>query len=268
MPIVIGYWKIRGLAQPIRLLLEYHGLKYNEEVFECGPAPNYDRKMWLDKKSNIGLDFPNLPYYKDEDITLTQSEAILRYIAEKNNMGGANPKERALLSMINGAVNDLRWAFIRICYSPDFEKLKPEFMASLPDKLKTFEEYLKTHFWISGNKLDYPDFNLYDLLDTLKALESSCLDAFPKLKDYVMKFEASRNKTDVFLHNNRCFWKPVGFISNSHRSTFMITKCSIDQRYGTTLDTNFQSRFHFLWVYYMILKENLGAAPLYLPVKS
>ncbi|KAF6771808.1 hypothetical protein AHF37_09868, partial [Paragonimus kellicotti] len=126
----------------------------------------------------------------DEDITLTQFEAILRYISEKNNMGGANPKERAILSMINGSVNDLRWAFVRICYSPDFEKLKPGFLASLPDSLKPFEEYLKTHFWISGNKLDYPDFNLYDLLDTLKALEASCLDSFPKLKDYVTKFEA------------------------------------------------------------------------------
>ncbi|KAF8569877.1 hypothetical protein P879_05153 [Paragonimus westermani] len=164
MPIVIGYWKIRGL-----------------------------------------------PYYKDETITLTQFEAILRYIAEKNNMGGADSKERAVLSMINGAVNDLRWAFVRMCYSPDFEKLKSGFMSSLPDSLKIFEEYLKTHPWISGTKLDYPDFNLYDLLDTLKALEASCLDGFPKLKAYVAKFEASHNKTNMTVQNSDFLGEISGF---------------------------------------------------------
>ena len=39
--IVLGYWKIRGLAQQIRYLLEYIQHPYEEVLFEQGDAPNY-----------------------------------------------------------------------------------------------------------------------------------------------------------------------------------------------------------------------------------
>lgn len=38
----LGYWKIRGLAQPIRYLIEYTEHPYDEEMYEQGPPPTYD----------------------------------------------------------------------------------------------------------------------------------------------------------------------------------------------------------------------------------
>lgn len=84
-------------AQPIRLLLEYLGENYTENKY--GPR---DVAKWQEEKSNIDLDFPNvsfidfyigicdcfsfqLPYYMDGDFHLTQSIAIIRYIADKHN---------------------------------------------------------------------------------------------------------------------------------------------------------------------------------------
>ncbi|CAH8506980.1 unnamed protein product [Dicrocoelium dendriticum] len=186
----VGYWKIRGLAQSIRLLLEYIGEEFDDIQYECGPAPEYSRKDWEDVKPNMGLDFPNLPYYKDDDVNLTQTAAILAYVAEKHNIGGSTPKDRAVLAMINGAVSDVRMAYVRLCYSSDFEKLRPGFVSDLPHLLKPFDEYLKTRSWISGDQLSYPDFNFYDLLDCLKTLEPNCLNAFPRLQQYITKFEA------------------------------------------------------------------------------
>lgn len=186
----LGYWKIRGLAQPIRLLQEYLGLEFEDIRYECGPAPDYSRKAWEDVKPTMGLDFPNLPYYIDGDVCLTQSSAILAYIAEKHNLGGSTPKDRAILAMINGAVSDVRSGYAGLCYSPDFEKLRSGFVSDLPRRLKPFDEYLKTRSWISGDQLSYPDFNLYDLLDCLKTLEPNCLNAFPRLQQYITKFEA------------------------------------------------------------------------------
>ena len=75
---VLCYWDIRGLAQPVRLLLAYTGTEYEDKLLSCGPAPDYDKSCWFDNKFSFGLDFPNLPYYIDGDVKLTQSNAILR----------------------------------------------------------------------------------------------------------------------------------------------------------------------------------------------
>ena len=41
--ITVGYWDIRGLGQPIRMILEYVGANWKEDSYSCGPAPDYDR---------------------------------------------------------------------------------------------------------------------------------------------------------------------------------------------------------------------------------
>jgi glutathione S-transferase len=56
--ITLGYWKIRGLAQPIRYLLEYAGLKYDEVLYQAGGPPDFDRSQWTTKKERLGLAFP------------------------------------------------------------------------------------------------------------------------------------------------------------------------------------------------------------------
>ncbi len=64
---ILGYWKLRGLGEPIRLLLAHTGQEYEMKEYSIGPEPDYDKSEWLDEKFNLGLDFPNLPYYIDED---------------------------------------------------------------------------------------------------------------------------------------------------------------------------------------------------------
>ncbi len=57
---ILGYWKIRGLAQPIRNVLEYAGEPYEDRLYEQGDAPHYSRESWTSVKPNLGLDFPNV----------------------------------------------------------------------------------------------------------------------------------------------------------------------------------------------------------------
>ena len=64
-----------------RLLLEYTGSEYEDKKLSCGPAPDFDKSCWFDHKFKLGLDFPNVPYYKDGEVSLTQTNAILKYIA-------------------------------------------------------------------------------------------------------------------------------------------------------------------------------------------
>jgi glutathione S-transferase len=69
----LGYWDIRGLAEPIRYLLKYAGVKFNDKRYEFGPGSSMTelesiRKNWSPDKFNLGLDFPNLPFYIDGDL--------------------------------------------------------------------------------------------------------------------------------------------------------------------------------------------------------
>ncbi|WAR26548.1 GSTM5-like protein [Mya arenaria] len=57
----LAYWKIRGLAQPIRLLLTYAGEEFEDVQYEQGDAPELSRAAWTDVKPSFNdiLDFPN-----------------------------------------------------------------------------------------------------------------------------------------------------------------------------------------------------------------
>jgi len=69
----LGYWNLRGLAEPIRYLLKYTGVHFNDKRYEFGEGTTLQqidsiRKNWNPDKFNLGLEFPNLPYYIDGDI--------------------------------------------------------------------------------------------------------------------------------------------------------------------------------------------------------
>ncbi|KAM7533935.1 hypothetical protein Aperf_G00000113439 [Anoplocephala perfoliata] len=186
---ILAYWDIRGFAEQIRLLLHYLGVEFEDKLYKFGPAPDFDRGMWLSEKFKLGLNFPNLPYYIDGVLKLTQTSAILEYIADENNMIPNCKKQRAILHMLQNAITDLRLSFGRVCYSPDFENQKGPFLKGLPESLKIFEEYLGDKTWLTGDEINYPDFNLCEVLSELEKFEPSCLSKFPKLKSYLTRFE-------------------------------------------------------------------------------
>ena len=57
----LGYWKIRGLASPIRMLLSYVKEEYVNTMYDTTLEVN----PWVAVKEKLGLSFPNLPYYLD-----------------------------------------------------------------------------------------------------------------------------------------------------------------------------------------------------------
>ena len=118
--LLLGYWAIRGLGQPIRLLLEHVGLPYAEKRYHIqlaeaatAEAPaKWDRSEWYSEKHDLGLAFPNLPYLLDREtgLKLTQTNAILFYVADL--AGGAtlgkSIEERATVHMLLNFSQDVR----------------------------------------------------------------------------------------------------------------------------------------------------------------
>ncbi|KAM7538954.1 hypothetical protein Aperf_G00000052731 [Anoplocephala perfoliata] len=190
MPPLIAYWNIRGLAEPIRLLLHYLGVEYDEKVYNFGPPPGNSREEWLSEKFKLGLDFPNLPYYIDGDYKLTQSSAIMEYIADTHNMVPTCKKHRAVLLMLHNDIKDFRPTAAKFIYRPHTDDEKKEFLRGLPDKLQQYENYLGDKEWLTGDKINYPDFSLCEILIQVERhIEPNCLKNFPKLKAYLTRFE-------------------------------------------------------------------------------
>ena len=102
--LTFGYWFVRALAQPIRHLLAYCELDFDEVVYS-------GREQWFEgDKHKLGLDFPNLPYLIDGDLKLTESEAILKYIPEragKPELLGRTPEDVAHVDNILALTRDL-----------------------------------------------------------------------------------------------------------------------------------------------------------------
>ena len=97
------------------MVLHYLEIEYQDDVI----GPNWH----TDDKFKLGLDFPNLPYYVDKDVKLTQSLAILRYIGKTNGLSGKNPQEEATIDMLIQTAEDILLAFAHKAYDPEFVSL-------------------------------------------------------------------------------------------------------------------------------------------------
>uniref|UniRef100_A0A8C6VJV5 glutathione transferase n=1 Tax=Naja naja TaxID=35670 RepID=A0A8C6VJV5_NAJNA len=122
----------------IRLLLEYTGTSYEDKLYSCGEAPDYDKSKWMSEKEKLGLDFPNLPYLIDGKTKLTQSNAILRYIARKHHLCGETEEELIRVDMLENQVMDFRMALVMICYNPDFIQLLTDLIYANPFLIPIF----------------------------------------------------------------------------------------------------------------------------------
>jgi len=208
---LLAYWDLRGLAEPIRLMMEYSQMEYEQKLFRVGPAPEYSRACWMDIKESSGLDFPNLPYYVDGDVKICESWAIMRHIARANNLLPEGTVANALCDQAQGVVQDFRMSFVMLCYQPNFDENKKNFFASLPVKMTRFNNYLGKHKWLAGDKLTYIDFAMAEILDQLQLMENDVYDKYPNVKAYLNNFmkqekiAAYRNssKFKKFPCNNR-----------------------------------------------------------------
>uniref|UniRef100_U3BQG3 Glutathione S-transferase n=1 Tax=Callithrix jacchus TaxID=9483 RepID=U3BQG3_CALJA len=208
MPMTLGYWDIRGLAHAIRLLLEYTDSSYEEKKYTMGDAPDYDRSQWLKEKFKLGLDFPNLPYLIDGAHKITQSNAILRYIARKHSLCGETEEEKIWEDILENQLMDNRMQLARLCYDPDFERLKLEYLEGLPEMLKLYSQFLGKRPWFLGDKITFVDFIAYDVLERNQVFEPTCLDAFPNLKDFISRFEGLE-KISAYMKSSRFLPRPL-----------------------------------------------------------
>ena len=94
---------------------------------------DWDRSDWRDEKFNLGMEFPNLPYLFDGDVKLTETLAIMQYIAKKwkPDLLGRSAAEVGRLHMLEYHVYVLKHTLTTLVYSENphraeiISKLRP-----------------------------------------------------------------------------------------------------------------------------------------------
>jgi len=168
----LAYYDVRGLTQPIRFLLAYLGVKFTDKHYN-------DREEWFGKdKQGLGLEFPNLPYYIDENIKITESTAIPVYLIKKNNRpellgqnadGSYNERE-VRVQQLTGVLNDIKKEFYPLLSSAElFAKKDEVFAAKMQGNYTKIVDYLGDKDFLVGT-LSYVDFLLYEVLSAFRHL--------------------------------------------------------------------------------------------------
>ncbi len=186
MVLQFGYWNLRGLFEPITLVLEYLGTPYETKFYKT-------REEWFEKdKPNMGpdFDFPNLPWMIDGDLKLWQSSAILKHVGRKGGLFGSDSiQELAKQEAMFDTVHDMRFKFILFCYGKgDLEADKPEYLENLNKVLALFESRLAARKWLTGDNLFIGDFVFWTTLDYLELIEPTILDKYASLARFKKEF--------------------------------------------------------------------------------
>lgn len=96
--------------------MEYTETEYVEKNYDF----TLDMANWLKEKFTLGLDFPNLPYFIDEDVKLTLVHVILKYIGRRHGMVGKTDEEMAKVELLTSEAMDLHSTFRSFVYKTDF----------------------------------------------------------------------------------------------------------------------------------------------------
>ncbi|XP_014262361.1 glutathione S-transferase-like [Cimex lectularius] len=185
MTVRLSYFNMTGLGEPIRLLLSYGNIKFEDR--------RVSKEDWPEMKR--GMRWNQLPKLEIEGRELSQSKTICRYLAKKLNLCGKNEWDATYCDMMVDMLDDFRSRIVTVYYTPDSEQREKELeklrLDFVPTALAKFEEQVAENggFFVGG-KLTWPDIVFLAFTDYAgQMLKCDVVSNFPKLSalcNYVM----------------------------------------------------------------------------------
>ncbi|XP_050996085.1 glutathione S-transferase A4 [Acomys russatus] len=176
------YFHGRGKMESIRWLLAAAGVEFEEEFLET-------REQYEKLRKDGRLLFEQVPLVEIDGMPLTQTRAILSYLAAKHNLYGKDLKERVRIDMYTDGTQDLMMMIAHAAFKPPQEK--EENYAFIVKRAKTryfpvFEKILKDHgeAFLVGNQLSWADLQLLEAILMVEELSAPVLSDFPLLQAF------------------------------------------------------------------------------------
>lgn len=196
-PIRIGYWKIRGLAQPIRYILAYCEHPWEEDVYEQGNAPNFSIEQWTNKKNTLNLPFPNMPYMIAEECNLTDVHAIMIYIATKfcDEVVPQTAEDKARADQLYSLMKEVKSAITGPCY---VGTEKVQLKEQVKEKMAPLVTTLGKKDYLVGDSLTYIDFIFLELCEFADYLTEDFINNNKNIAKYVKKVKGNKQLKKYF----------------------------------------------------------------------
>ncbi|KAJ9592543.1 hypothetical protein L9F63_015778 [Diploptera punctata] len=196
------YFPVKALGEPIRFLLSYGGLEFEDHRFQEGEWPKVK---------------PTTPFGKSPILEINgkqthQSASICRYLAKQVGLSGKDDWENLQIDMIVDTITDFRTQLANYHYDPDEaskeKKWGPLNDETIPFYTSKFDDVIKANggYFVNG-KLTWVDLYFIAMIDYLDAMAKQDLTAkhpnLKALKDKVLQqpaikaWVAKRPKTDV-----------------------------------------------------------------------
>ncbi|CAK9820848.1 Glutathione S-transferase [Anthophora plagiata] len=177
----LRYFNVMGLGEPIRFLLSYGGVEFEDIRLE------HSSKEWADMKPTTP--FGQLPTLEIHGKVYSQTLPICRYLAKQFNLLGKTDLDTLQIDAIANALHDFRRLTISNYYretDPILKaKKKVEVMTNvIPLYLGKLEELVKNNGgYLHGGQLSYADLFFVAISDSLStAYESDITKDKPHLK--------------------------------------------------------------------------------------
>lgn len=177
----LTYFNMMGRAEPARMMFAYKGVKYEDYRIEQDKWPEYKSKM----------PFGQIPVLEVDGKTLSQSQAINRYLGRTFGMVGANDFEAAQCDMLVDGLTDVMMNLRPWFMEKDEDKKKQIWTTFENEHAKPFltlyEKFLKTngtgHF--VGKTMTWADIVLFNAISWWGHAHPTMLQSHPELTKFV-----------------------------------------------------------------------------------
>ena len=154
------------------------------------------------------MEYPNLPYLLDGDVKLTETIAIMQYIAKKYrpSLLGNSAAEVGRVSMLVDKVHDLKMKATVPCYTTGNAEAIIDECRPLLAKIV---ECMGESDWIAGSNLTWLDFFFAELCELLNGISDGLFYAeFPTTQAYWDRFICLPNLGEAYSDDTKCMKTP------------------------------------------------------------
>jgi glutathione S-transferase len=221
----LGYWKIRGLAAAIRMMLYYKQQTFKEVAYssEDADAEWFGKDKPELKKKNSMI---NLPYLIDDDEVITQSNSILLYLGLK--LGIDLPEHMIDNHQVLDQCMDLTDAYVKIIYTGKqlaeggFKAMVEKHMETAAVHFTKLEGFLKGPY-MCGAAMQCADFRVFELIDVhvqMCAETGVAIPKFAKLMGFHAKIKNDPALAAYFASDHYAKYAVNGMSSNYYGKGF------------------------------------------------
>ncbi|CAA9998285.1 unnamed protein product [Nesidiocoris tenuis] len=172
----LTYFNAKGPGEPIRMLLAYMGVEFEDNRIEIESWPALQKE----------IKWGRIPVLEIDGKEMYQSRAIMRYLAKQAKLAGDNDWEAYEIDCAAGTVGDLMNLNSPMWKLKDEtkEELKKKLIDELiPSFMKNWDEQAKNTGFLANGKLSWVDLYLHGWAETLEfAMGKEIINEYPNLK--------------------------------------------------------------------------------------